>query len=158
LLSHQTRTGKYTRIQRELYRLRDYPSFYREGVVTAWMALGKDSTVVSHESALELFELSDVLPHAIHLTVPRSRRNLPDLPGVKIHTTRPIGPFDIVVRDGIRNTAPGRTILDAADAGTAPEQGEIQALDRGLVARTRLMEDAVKRRQRVQRLVAGALS
>ena len=126
------------------------------------MALGKDSSVVSHESALELFELSDVLPHAIHLTVPRSRRNLPDLPGVKIHTTtRPLEPFDIVTRDGIRMTAPGRTILDAAEAGTAPEQVEMaiqQALDRGLVTRKRLSEDAMKRSQRVQRLVAGALS
>jgi predicted transcriptional regulator of viral defense system len=161
LLSHQTKTGKYIRIRRGLYRLRDYPTFYREGVVAAWMALGKDSSVVSHESALEFFELSDVLPHAIHLTVPRSRRNLPDLPGVRIHTTtRPFGPSDVVVRDGIRLTSPGRSILDAAEAGTAPEQVEMavqQALDRGLVTRNHLVEASKKRSMRVQRLMRGAI-
>jgi predicted transcriptional regulator of viral defense system len=162
LLSHQAKTGRYIRIRRGLYRLRDFPSYPREGVVAAWLTVGKDSAVVSHESALELFELSDVIPHAIHLTVPRSRRNLPDLPGVKIHTTaKQFGPLDIVNRDGIRLTSAARTILDVAETGTAPEQVEMaihEALERGLVSKRRLWQDALNRSQRVQQLVHGSLN
>jgi len=51
---------------------------------------------VSHESALDLLGLSDIIPDAVHRTVSRSRRNLPDLPGVTIHTTgRPSDPKSI---------------------------------------------------------------
>jgi predicted transcriptional regulator of viral defense system len=162
LLSHHTRTGKFVRFRRGLYRLRDYPSSPREEVVAAWLALGKDDAVVSHESALDLLDLSDVIPDRIHLTVPRSRRNLPNLPGVAIHTTtRSLRPPDMTTRDGIRLTSATRTILDAAETGTAAEQIEMavrQAVDRGLVTPDRLLRGAGERSQRVQRLVADALN
>ncbi len=45
--------------------------------------------MVSHESALDLLGLSDVTPSAVHLTVSRARRNVPSIPGVKIHTHGP---------------------------------------------------------------------
>jgi predicted transcriptional regulator of viral defense system len=129
--------------------------------VAAWLALGKEIAVVSHESALDLLELSDVIPHAIHLTVPRSKRNFPKLPGVRIHTTmRPFTALDIVTRDGIRLTSAGRTILDAAEWGTAPEQIEMaiqQAIARGLITRTQLAQDAGDRSERVRDLVKNAL-
>lgn len=161
LLSHQTKSGRYIRVRRGLYRLRDYPSFHREDVVIPWLALGKDSAVVSHESALDLLELSDVIPRAVHLTIPRSKRNLPKIPGTTIHTTsRPFGALDIVVRDGIRLTSGARTILDSAEWGTAPEQIEMaiqQAIARRLTTRTQLARDASDRSQRVQELVASAL-
>jgi predicted transcriptional regulator of viral defense system len=161
LLSHTTNSGKYLRIRRGLYRLRDYPSFPREDVVAAWLVLGKETAVVSHESALDLLELSDVIPHAVHLTVPRSKRNFPTLPGVRVHTTmRPFTALDVVTRDGIRLTSAGRTILDAAEWGTAPEQIEMaiqQAIARGLVTQTQLAQDAAGRSRRVQDLVNDAL-
>lgn len=57
--------------------------------------------------------------------MPGARRHLPNLPGVIIHTTtRPLSLGDIAVRDGIRLTAAARTIVDAAAAGSAPEQIE----------------------------------
>jgi predicted transcriptional regulator of viral defense system len=162
LLSRGVDTGRYLRIRRGLYRLRAYPTSPREEVVAAWLALGKDSSVVSHESALELLDLSDVIPNAIHLTVPRSRRNLPKLPGVAIHTrSKPFGPREVIVRDGIRLTSAGRTILDAAEMGTAPEQIEMaieQAIRRGLIQGDQLATDARSQSARVQRLVTGALS
>jgi predicted transcriptional regulator of viral defense system len=161
LLSHQTKSGRYIRVRRGLYRLRDYPSFYREEVVIPWLALGKDTAVVSHESALDLLELSDVIPRAVHLTVPRSRRNLPRILGVKLYTTtRPFDLVDVVVREGIRVTSAGRTIVDSAEWGTAPEQIEMaiwQALARGLATRGQLESLARSRSLRVQRLVMGAL-
>jgi predicted transcriptional regulator of viral defense system len=129
--------------------------------MAAWLAVGKERAVVSHESALDLLELSDVIPDLIHLTVPRSKRHPPALPGVRIHTTtRNLIQGDTVVRDGITLTSPARTIVDAADAGTAPEQIEMavrQAVARGLAIRSDLEQRAEDRSRRVADLVLNAL-
>jgi predicted transcriptional regulator of viral defense system len=162
LLSHHTKSGRFLRIRRGLYRLREYPSSPREDVLAAWLAVGKDTAVVSHESALDLLDLSDVIPDAAHLTVPRSRRNLPSLPGVRIHTTmRQLQPSDLTYRDGMVITSATRTILDLAEAGTAPDQVElavIQAVERGLAVPDQLRRDAAARGRRVAALIEGALS
>ncbi|MDQ6832507.1 MAG: hypothetical protein M3008_03820 [Chloroflexota bacterium] len=162
LLPYHTQRGRFLHIRRGLYRLRDYPSSPREEVVAAWLAVGKDVAVVSHESAFDLLGLSDIIPDAVHLTVPRAKRHLPNLPSVIIHTTtRPMQPADITVRDGVRLTTATRTILDAAEAGTAPEQIEkaaIQAVERGLSTVQQLIQQAGQRSRRVSRLIADALS
>ena len=161
LLSHHVKSGRFIRVRRGLYRLREYPSSPREDLLAAWYAVGKDVAVVSHESALDLLDLSDVIPDSAHLTVPRTRRNLPSLPGVKIHTTvRPLRPNDLTYRDGMVITAATRPILDAAEADTAPEQVElavIQAVERGLAAADELRQDAAARGRRVAALIEGAL-
>lgn len=75
----------------------------------AWLAVGKDSAVVSHESALDLWDLSDVVPSSVHLTVPRSYRSRAkrSLPGVVIHTTsRPLFGDEVRRQQGIRLTSP----------------------------------------------------
>ncbi len=161
LLAHHVKSRRFLRVRRGLYRYREYPSSPREDVLAAWLAVGKESAVVSHDSALDLLDLSDVIPDAAHLTVPRSRRNLPTLPGVRIHTTvRPLRPSDVTHRDGMVVTSAARTILDAAEAGTAPDQVElavVEAVERGLAAPDQLRRDAAGRGRRVATLVAGAL-
>ena len=123
LLSYYVRTKRFLRVRRGLYRLRDYPSSPNEEVMAAWLSAGKERSVVSHESALALLGLSDVVPNAIHIMVPRARRGLQFDQPISLHTTtHPLQPGDVVVREGIRLTAPLRTILDAAETGTAPEQ------------------------------------
>jgi predicted transcriptional regulator of viral defense system len=123
--------------------------------------VGQERSVVSHETALELHDLSDVMSQYVHLTVSRIIRNLPKLPGVRIHTsTRPLGPSDVVLREGVRVTSVPRTIVDSADAGTGPEQIEmavVQAIDRALTTPSRLRAAAADRSQRVKRLIDHAL-
>jgi predicted transcriptional regulator of viral defense system len=161
LLSHHVKSGGFIRVRRGLYRFREYPSSPREHVLAAWLAVGKEVAVVSHESALDLLGLSDVIPNAVHLTVPRTRRNLPSIPGVTIHTsTRPLRPEDRITRDGMAITSPIRSILDAAEAGTAPEQIEMavgQVVKEGLAIPEQLQRDANQRGRRVATLIANAL-
>ncbi len=162
LLSHHVKSGRFIRVRRGLYRFREYPASPREQVLAAWLAVGKDVAVVSHESALDLLDLSDLVPDAVHLTVPRSRRNLPSIPGVKIHTTaRSARPEDVIVRNGMAITSATRSILDAAEAGMAPEQTEmavIQAVERGLTSPQQLRFAAAERGRRIVGLIAHALS
>jgi predicted transcriptional regulator of viral defense system len=162
LLTHHVKSGRFSRVRRGLYRFREYPASSREHVLAAWLAAGKDTAVVSHESALDLLDLSDVIPDAVHLTVPRTRRNLPSLPGARIHTTsRALESDDLVVRDGMAVTSATRSILDAAEAGMAPDQIEAavrQALDRGLATREPLLARAGERGRRVAELIARAIA
>jgi predicted transcriptional regulator of viral defense system len=161
LLAHHVKSGRFIRVRRGLYRFREYPSSPREEVLAAWLALGGEAVVVSHESALDLLELSDVVPDVVHLTVPRSRRNLPALQGVKIHTSsRPLQPDDVSVREGVPVTSATRSIVDAAESGTAPEQIEMaiaQAIRRGQATRGQLRARAAQRGRRVAALVSRAL-
>ncbi|MBI2858075.1 MAG: type IV toxin-antitoxin system AbiEi family antitoxin domain-containing protein [Chloroflexi bacterium] len=161
LLSHHAKSGHFSRVRRGLYRLREYPSSPREDILSAWLAVGKDAAVVSHESALDILGLSDVIPDAIHLTVPRSRRHLPQLSNVKVHTSsKPFRKEDLVVRDGVTVTSAARSILDAAEAGTAPEQIELavaQALERGLTTPQQLRHQAGERGRRLATLITRAI-
>jgi predicted transcriptional regulator of viral defense system len=161
LLAHHATTGRFIRVRRGLYRFRDYPSSPHEEVMAAWLAAGKDSATISHESALNLLDLSDVIPDRVHLTIPRSRRGLPAPPGVALHTTtRPIPPKDIITWDGLRLTAPMRTILDAAEDGTGPEQIVMairQAVARGMLLPERLRTEALSYDVRVTQLINTAL-
>lgn len=161
LLSHHALRGRFVRIRRGLYRLKDYPSSPREDVLAGWLAVGRDAAVVSHESALELLGLSDVVPDRVHLTVSRSYRGRKAPPGVRMHTTtQRLRREDIIIRDGIRLTSPTRSIIDAATTGVAPEQvaaAAREAVARGLVTKRVLEKSARARGKSVGRLVEAAL-
>ncbi|MGH9228345.1 MAG: type IV toxin-antitoxin system AbiEi family antitoxin domain-containing protein [Acidimicrobiales bacterium] len=161
LLAHHLRSGRYERVRRGLYRLRGFPGSSHEEVRALWLAVGAHRAVVSHDSALELQGLSDVLPNTVHLLVDRTDRGLKVPAGVRLHTTtRKLEPGDVVVREGIRVTAPVRSILDAAKAGAAPEQIGMsvrQAIASGLVSRRSLVARAERLGGRVADLVRGAI-
>jgi predicted transcriptional regulator of viral defense system len=161
LLAYHAAAGRFVRIRRGLYRFRDYPSSQYEDVMAAWLATGKDSAVVSHESALDLLDLSDVVPRSIHMLIPRARRGLPAMPGVTLHTTtHAIQPNEITIREGMRVTAPARTIADVAELGTAPEQVIMaieQAMDRGWITAAKLRAAARYRDSRVIHLIDKGL-
>jgi predicted transcriptional regulator of viral defense system len=161
-VSYHARRGRFIRVRQGLYRLREYPESTREDVIAAWLAAGRDDAVVSHESALDLLGLSDVVPESVHLTLPRTMRYRPAMPGVTVHTTtKPLGAGDVVTRDGIRVTSVVRSILDSAEAGTAPEQVVAairEALDRGMATRAQFSRAARSRSKRVQRLVQEAIA
>jgi len=161
LLAHHAKSGRFLRVRQGLYRFREYPSSPREDVTAAWLATGREVAVVSHESALDILRLSDVVPEVVHLTVPRAMRYRSRSSGVVIHTTmRRLAKSDTVVRDGIRVTAAVRSIIDVARAGTAPEQIEAairQALERGMATKSKLMRAAKTRGGRVERLVRQVL-
>jgi predicted transcriptional regulator of viral defense system len=161
LLSHHAKHGRFVRVARGLYRLRDYPSSPREELIAAWLRLAPDAAI-SHQSALELLDLSDVIPGSVHLTVPRARRRLIRQPGVTTHTTtRPLDTGNVMTREGVRVTTPERTIVDVAASGTAPEQVIMairQAIDRGLTTPTRIRAVALTRSHRVRSIIEIGLT
>lgn len=162
LLTHHVKHGKFKRFRTGLYRFREYPSSPREEVIAAWLAVGRDVAVVSHESALDVLGLADVVPDHIHLTVPRTHRGRKPPSGVKLHTAvHPPEDEDVVTRHGMRVTAPARSIIDSIRAGIAPEQAVMavrQALERGMTTRAALRDHAVREGGAVANLITRALS
>lgn len=127
----------------------------------AWLPLREVGAVVSHESALELHDLSDVIPVAVHLSLPRAKRGQRPRPGVRLHTLeRSPGPSEVRIVHGVPTTSPERSIVDALDVGTQPEQVELaisQALQREMTTPRRLRAAAAQRSDRVRRFIEQAL-
>lgn len=148
--------GRLERIRRGIYRLAPFPRSPHEDLFIAWLEMGPDS-VISHDSALALYELSDVLPAAIHVTVPStaSRRH----PGLRLHTNQ-ISAQEITHYDALPVTTVARTIADVILAGLADElveQAVQEAVHNGLVTPTLLLAAAQPRGPRVRRIIRRAL-
>jgi predicted transcriptional regulator of viral defense system len=149
LRHHAREGGRLERVGRGLYRLRFYPSSPFDHVAAAWMLAGSEIAIVSHESALELYDLSDVIPSKVHLTLPRRYRHRKTPVGVRFHYPRePLADGDVRRVHGLPTTSVERTILDSLEAGTQPEQIEMavhQAVDRVLTTPKRLRTAAEPR-------------
>jgi hypothetical protein len=111
--------GRYQRVGRGLYRLRYYPSSAHEHVVRAWLALRGAGAVVSPDRTLELYDLADVIPDVVHLSVPRSQRGQRPRPGIRLHNLlRPLAPDETRPVAGV--VARFRDLVVGALGGPAP--------------------------------------
>jgi predicted transcriptional regulator of viral defense system len=150
LLDHHVRRGRFERVRRGLYRVKGFPRDERDDMRQAWMAVDIPDALLSHDSALALLDLSDTIPDAVHLLVPRRHRGLRRPPGLILHTRPDSEEIPTVWRDGLPLTAPARTLLDVADR-VQPEQLSMamnQALRRGLLTREELQAQAALRHKR----------
>jgi predicted transcriptional regulator of viral defense system len=94
--------------------------------------------VFSHETALVLHDLSDVLPGQAHMAVPASwrRRRLRVPAGLVLHFGD-VGDADRASFSAVPVTAPLRTLQDCIEASVSPDlvqQAIRQARRRGLIA------------------------
>ena len=151
-LSNSVKSGKFQRITGGVYRLAHFPETAYEDLFVAWLLTGPNSAI-SHVSALAVYELSDVLPGKVHVTVPRtaSRRRK----NIRLHTNH-LDPNEITSRSGLSITTVARTIADVARSGLAEEQVRQsirEALQRGLVSQEELITQAEKRGGRLKRII-----
>ena len=151
-LSDHASVGRFVRVARGIYRLAQFPSSPFEDLFVAWLRCGPKA-VVSHESALSVYNLSDVLPGEIHVTVPRSasRRRK----GIRQHTNR-LQARDITKREGLPVTTVPRTIADVSKAMLDEEQvgrAVQEAIHEGLTDKGTLLSEANRRGGRAERLI-----
>lgn len=161
LVHHFVRTGRFQRVGRGVYRIVEYPRSETDRLAELAAVLGPEA-LLSHESALALYPVSDVAPSRYHFTLPRSRRYArSQADDVVIHTvSEPIDARDIVRRHGFNMTSLARSIVDSARTGTAPEQiqAAIEAgLARGLVRESDLVRVLESQNSRVRALVQDAV-
>jgi len=153
--------GNWLRVDRGMFRLRDFPAMEREDLIrwSLWSRnqRGVPQAVVSHETALTVHELSDLMPARIHVTVPKGFRK--KVPPVLVLHRGSLASHDVEWRAGYQVTTPLRTLLDVARSRVSQEhldRAVRDALERGLVERRRLENAACGRdaRRRVDRALA----
>jgi predicted transcriptional regulator of viral defense system len=147
-LVYHVGVGNFERVGHGLYRLPTIPPREHDDLVrlSLWSRNRRDEpqAVVSHQSALVLHGLSELLPGETHLTVPPTFRK-PAPRGCILHKAV-LAPHQIEQRAGFRITTPLRTLLDAASGGVSIEQlgkATTDALSRGLV-RQQALDEALR--------------
>jgi predicted transcriptional regulator of viral defense system len=139
--------GHWIQVGHGLFRLNRYPEGENEDLVRLYLwsrdREGNPQAVVSHETALRLYGLSDLMPEKVHLSVPRGFRKYSPR-GVVLHK-RDLAVGDVEEWNGFRVTTPLKTILDVARSPeVSPEHLESavrEAVVRGLLRRKRLSEE-----------------
>jgi len=138
---HYMRTGSWIREHRGIYRLSRFPESENSQLVL-WSIWSRNRTeipqaVYSHETALRIHDLSDIMPARLHVTVPMAFRRSSDIPVVLVLHRADLPPEDVERMQGFQVTRPLPTLLDLIDAETISwdfiEQALQQGLQRGLI-------------------------
>jgi hypothetical protein len=141
---YHVRTGAWVREYRGIYRLARFPAA-PEGQYVLWTLWSSNrheipQGVFSHQTALSLQELSDVMPAKLHMTVPPGFRRNSALPKILTLHRASLPESDIEPRQGYRIIRPLRAIVDllhdGAESRDRLRQALAQALARGLITRT----------------------
>ena len=131
-LSTATAKGQIETVSYGLYRFAHFPATDRDDLYEIGTLEPRGS--FTHETALTLYGLTDLIPRTTHFTIPPDAGFRPR-PGITIHHSR-ITDDDRRLRDGLWITSPARTLLDGARSGLDPEQllgAAHDARDRGLL-------------------------
>ncbi len=151
-LSKNVKNGRFARVAHGVYRLVNFPGSPFEDLFIAWLRTGSNS-VISHESALSVYDLSDVLPNEIHIIVPRSssvRRK-----GIRQHTNQ-LEVKDITTQEGLPITTVARTLADVSATGLAKEQVKLainEGISNGMVTMEMLWAQTEKRGGRFKKIL-----
>ncbi|MBZ5521194.1 MAG: type IV toxin-antitoxin system AbiEi family antitoxin domain-containing protein [Acidobacteriia bacterium] len=143
---YHVHAGNWIREHRGIYRLALFPATDRPDLVlwALWSRNRKEEVegVYSHQTALSLYDLSDLNPAKLHMTVPMHFRRNCDIPGILVLHHADLAKSDVQTAQGFKFTRPLRTILDLIEADTVERnfirQALRQAIDRGLITRQQI--------------------
>jgi len=145
---YHVQAGNWAREHRGIYRLIQFPATDRPDLAlwSLWSSNRKEEVegVYSHQTAISLFDLSDLNPAKLHMTVPRGFRRNSKLPGILVLHYADVPASDTQTGPGYTYTRPLRTIIDLIEAGDVQRnfirQALAQAVDRGMITRQQLRE------------------
>ena len=164
---YHVRFGNWIRACRGVYRLSQFPVAEEPDMVT-WSLWSRDRTdqptgVYSHETALSVYDLSDLMPAKLHMTVPPEFRRNAAIPGVLVLHRGRLHADEIEAMRGFRVTRPLKAIADLVAEGETSgdhlQQAVRQAVERGLLSRsklaaaTRIPDDV---RKKIEEFMKGA--
>jgi len=143
---YHVRAGNWIREGRGIYRLSLYPEPERPDLIL-WRLWSRDRSdvpkgVYGHQTALSLFELTDLNPSKLDMIVPKDFRRGVPLPAVlRLHYDA-VPEEDITTIHDVPVTRPLRSLLDVMLTGEVPlpvlQQGYREAMRRGMITPSEL--------------------
>lgn len=143
-VDYHAKVGNFERVERGMFRLPEVPISKHDDLIRlALWSRGRNDrpqAVASHETALGVLGLGELLPKKVHLTIPPTFRKKPPRT-VVLHRMR-LADDDVEERDGFYVTGAMRTLLDVSAAGAISqdqfERAVADAFRLGFVRRTAL--------------------
>ncbi len=134
--AYHVRAGNWIREHRGIYRLADFPPGERPDLML-WYLWSQNRKEVpegtySHETALSLHELSDIMPSKLQMTVPKHFRRSGQLPEILELHRADLGKGEVQEMHGVRVTRPLRTIVDLAKTERVDRSQLRKAVGEGL--------------------------
>lgn len=129
---YHLKEGRWHREGRGIYKLTNYPMGERPDLVywSLWSCSqkGQIQGVFSHQTALAIHDLSDLMPAKYHLSVPKGFRKFHPIPKNLVLHFGELEPHEILELEGFKVTSPERTIYDVSLDETISEEFAIQAI------------------------------
>jgi len=150
--AYHVRAGNWVREHRGIFHLAHFPAGEHPDMVgwSLWSRNRQDHPqgVYSHQTALGIHDLSDVMPSKLHMTVPpKFRRNSP-IPSVIVLHHADLPEEAIEEREGFRVTRPMQTILDLSESAELSvgllTQAFAEARKRGLITENEIRKHRQK--------------
>lgn len=131
---------------RGIYRLYNYPaSEYEQLMIYYLWSFSMDSKprgVYSHQTALSIYELSDINPNKLHMTVPKNFTKKSQIPEILILHKPNIQKNNITTFNGVAVTTVIKTLLDIIKDNTIEDiiksQAVNEAYKKALISRTQI--------------------
>jgi predicted transcriptional regulator of viral defense system len=158
--TYHVQAGDWIREWRGIYRLRHYPNPRPDDLMVWYLwscnREGKPQGVFSHDTALELLELSTWTGSRIHMTVPKDFRRSKIPPALQLHYAD-LRSFETTFIRQVPITKPIRTMLDLSSEKKIQHHHLIESMQdarkHGLIAPNDLnadwLTDAEKRTLRI---------
>lgn len=152
--AYHVRAQNWQREYRGIFRLARFPMPEHPDLVL-WSLWSRDRDdrlqgVYSHQTALGIHDLSDLMPSKLHMTVPLKFRKGSRIPRPLVLHYADLDPGMIEEREGFRVTRPMQAILDLQDSKEIPEEVLAQAFSearrRGLITEQEIKKNKDKLR------------
>lgn len=134
--------GDLDRVAHGLYRFGAIPSTMRDQLMEATLWPRRLGTI-SHDTALDLWDLCDINPAKVHVSVPKAAKLRRTVPAAYRVHVRDLGPGDVTHHEGIPVVTVHRAILDGIQTDVGPhliQQAIDNARARGLLSKAELAD------------------
>ena len=113
---YHVKSGNWLKEHRGIYRLKNFP-YSPDSQLSLWSLWscnrkGKIQGVYSHETALQIYDLSDISPFKLHITVPVDFRRNSQIPDILVLHKCNLHSSEWQTISGYRVTTPTRTLFD----------------------------------------------
>jgi predicted transcriptional regulator of viral defense system len=145
---YHVKSGNWIRENRGIYRLANFPTSPDDQFIlwSLWSCnrKGKPQGVYSFETALSIYDVSDIMPAKVHMTVPKSFRRNSEMPSVLLLHRDDLQENDYQTIKGFRVTTPLKTVMDVLSSGKLDDKLIQQAIselyERGMLTREDLLQ------------------